>query len=234
MAKIEPFMLEGSKIFHAFKVHYDRHIPVHVDDHGFKGTHLNPLFVINPVTSHKQTIPEKGEGIPYQGGQICFPTLFVKFESDEIRNQGIHFDLKEGDLLLFNFSKIAHYNAKIIPEEKRTIWKQISVTIYANEEILKHDLLASVYENSDPEDDDYFMSSTATGSLAQNGSVLSDREKEVEDNTNETASSVPLTRTDVEGEKTRRTSLNMYEFFVHNTDPYEPSQSGSENNFLDF
>ncbi|PWY53832.1 hypothetical protein DGG96_20205 [Legionella qingyii] len=155
------FTLTGSSYLLAAEANYDKQTNAHIDSNKFPIHCLNPLFVIYPSKNGQQSEQQR----TYKGAYTFFPGVRGVLPNEAQTNfEGIYFDLKEGDVLLWDFDKYYHCNTKLISSNGITdsSWHRISIVGFTKGEALHKIVEPLVFEDSDDEDTFLFSSEELT------------------------------------------------------------------------
>ncbi|WP_454782576.1 hypothetical protein [Legionella sp. WA2022007384] len=155
------FTINGSSYLLTAEANYDKQTNAHVDNNKFPIHCLNPLFVIYPSSNQQQGDLQR----TYEGAYTFFPGVKGALPNDtQSFFEGIYFDLKEGDLLFWNFDKYFHCNTKLTPSNGITDsnWHRISIVGFTKGEALLKMVEPLVLEDSDDEDSALFSSEELT------------------------------------------------------------------------
>ncbi|WP_454785827.1 hypothetical protein [Legionella sp. WA2024007413] len=157
------FTLKGSSYLLSAEANYDKQTSAHLDSNKFPIHSLNPLFIIYPTNHGEQGAPQR----TYEGAYTFFPGVKgILANNSQSYFEGIYFDLKEGDILLWDFDKYFHCNTKLIPTNgtSDSRWHRISIVGFTKGEALDKMIEPLVLEDSDDEDSSLFIAEENTPS----------------------------------------------------------------------
>ncbi|KTD03469.1 hypothetical protein [Fluoribacter gormanii] len=155
------FTIQGSSYLLAAEANYDKQTNAHIDSNKFPIHCLNPLFVIYPSKNGQQNDLQR----TYEGAYTFFPGVRGVIPNDsQTYFEGLYFDLKEGDVLLWDFDRYFHCNTKLISSNGITdsSWHRISIVGFTKGEALHKIVEPLVLEDSDDEDSVLFSSEELT------------------------------------------------------------------------
>lgn len=135
MSFASAFLIKGSNYLITAEANFDKQTTVHVDQNKFPYPILNPLTVIYPSVKNPNGEIQRN----YEGGYTFFPGVCGISQEGSNFFEGIYFDLKEGDVLLWDFERYFHCNTKLVPlnEQDNRGWHRISIIGFTKGEALK-------------------------------------------------------------------------------------------------
>ncbi len=157
------FTLSGSRYLLTAAANYDKQTNAHVVRHKFPVRGLNPMFVIYPSKNGYQRDVKR----TYEGAYTFFPGVCGTPNDDQSYFEGIYFDLKEGDVLLWDCDRYFYCHTKLIPTNGVTdsSWHRISIDGFTNGDALNKIVAPLVFEDSDDEDSALFQSEESAHSV---------------------------------------------------------------------